>query len=140
MKLSRRAARILAMEALFAWDFTHVPLEQLLEFGWLDSEKGQMLTDTDLVFPRLLVSGTLENLSLIDECISKHLRGWELERIAYIDKAILRFSIYSLLFQKDIPPSVVIDEAVSIANEYGTDDSFKFINGVLDSIKNEITS
>lgn len=137
MKLTRRQGRILTLEALFSWEISKTPLERLLQFDWLEEKTRAKLTDTDLTFPRLLISGTLENIEKIDQKITEYLQGWEFSRIKGVDKAILRFSVYSLFFQKEIPPLVVIDEAVCIAHEYGDDDSFKFVNGVLDSIKNE---
>lgn len=140
MKLKRRDARILAMEALFAWEFSKPPLDELLQFCWLDEKVRVSYSENELAFPRLLISGTLENLAVIDEKICKYLRGWEFSRINKIDKAILRFSVYSLLFQKDVHPSIVIDEAVGIAHDYGDDDSFKFVNAVLDNIKKELES
>ncbi|MEL3909259.1 MAG: transcription antitermination factor NusB [Treponemataceae bacterium] len=138
MKLKRRDARILTMKALFAWEFSEPKLEELLKFCWLDETFHKSYSEKELAFPRLLISGTLENLTAIDEKICKYLRGWEFSRINKVDKAILRFSVYSLLFQKDIHPSIVIDEAVSIAHEYGDDDSFKFVNAVLDNIRKEL--
>ncbi|UZV49575.1 transcription antitermination factor NusB, partial [Treponema pallidum] len=66
--------------------------------------------------------------------VSSRLEHWDFVRLNKVDKAILRLSAYSLLFQKDIPPVVVIHEAVSIARDFGTDDSFRFVNGVLDNI------
>lgn len=138
MNLSRRNARILTMEALFSWEISNVPLDQLLNFSWLEPKKRENLSDDDLTFPRLLIAGTLEHIEEIDAKITSHLRGWEFSRINNVDKAILRFSIYSMLFQKDIPVSVVIDEAVSIANDYGDDNSFKFVNGLLDSVNKEL--
>jgi transcription antitermination factor nusB len=138
MSLSRRKSRILVMEALFSWEISRQPLEELLQFCWLDKEVNATCAETDFAFPRLLLSGVLENIVAIDAKITEYLRGWEFERINGIDKAILRMSVYSLLFQKDIAASIVIDEAVSIAHDYGDDDSYKFVNGILDAIrKNE---
>lgn len=138
MKMSRRQGRILALEALFAWETSRVPLDELLQFRWLEAKQREKFDDAELAFPRLLISGTLENLETIDAKISKYLRGWEFSRINGVDKAILRFSVYSLLFQVSIPATVVIDEAVALAHDYGDDDSFKFVNGVLDNIRKEL--
>jgi N utilization substance protein B len=81
-----------------------------------------------------LIQGTLAQLGEIDRHISDQLENWDFNRLARVDCAILRMSVYCLLFQKDIPVSVTIDEAIHIAKEYGSDDSYKFINGVLDAI------
>ena len=86
----------------------------------------------------MLVAGTIEHIQEIDALISKHLDSWEFQRINKVDLAILRISVYPLLYQKDLHPSIVINEAVDISKEYGSDDSFKFVNAVLDNIKKEL--
>lgn len=134
--LSRRKARILAFQALFQWEFNHVTLEQLNEFQW--SSKAETLEDEDLLFSRLLVAGTLEELEQIDRLIENQSTNWELKRVNKVDLAILRISVYSLLYQKDIPANITIDEAIEIAREYGTDESFRFVNGVLDGIRKQL--
>jgi N utilization substance protein B len=82
-----------------------------------------------------VIAGTIENIRLIDKKIRASLQNWTLSRLKRVDRAILRLSVYSLLFQKDIPASVVIEEAVQLAVEYGGDDSFRFVNAVLDNIR-----
>jgi N utilization substance protein B len=67
--------------------------------------------------------------------IKKHLQTWDFSRLNRVDLAILRMSVYTLMYQNDMAPSIVIDEAIGISKEFGTDDSFRFINGVLDSIR-----
>ena len=79
-----------------------------------------------------------EHIEEIDALIRKHLDSWEFQRINKVDLAILRISVYPLLYQKDLHPSIVINEAVDISKEYGSDDSFKFVNAVLDNIKKEL--
>jgi N utilization substance protein B len=70
--------------------------------------------------------------------IKRHLKNWDFSRLNLVDLALLRMSVYTLMFQ-DTPPLVVIDEAVSISREFGTDDSYRFVNGVLDSVRQTIT-
>lgn len=125
------------MQALFAWDLAQVPLEELLSFCWIEPEKIEKASEDELLFPRLLISGTIENIEEVDKIIIENLHNWDFSRLNLVDKAILRLSVYSLLFQKDIPSTIIIDEAINIAKDYGTDDSFKFVNGILDSIKNK---
>lgn len=85
----------------------------------------------------MMVLGTIENITEIDKAIQANLDNWVIERLNSVDKAILRLSVYSLLYQKDTPPPIVIDEAINLAKGFGTDDSYKFVNAVLDSIKNK---
>ena len=141
---SRRKGRILAFQALYSWDVhngealdTSIP-EGLLDFSWAMKDKpinGEILT-----FSRLLLTGTVENIKVVDQMIQKHLENWEIKRLNRVDLAIIRMSTYSLMFQTDMPPSVVIDEAVDISKEFGTDDSYRFVNGVLDSIRKTISA
>lgn len=132
---SRRKARILAVQALYAWDMTHTPLEELLSFSWLDQEKLSQYETEVLTFSRLLIAGTIERIDEIDSLIMKNLEHWTFDRLRKVDLAILRVGCYSILYQKDIPAGISIDEAIEIAKEYGSDESYRFVNGVLDAIK-----
>ena len=144
---SRRKGRILAFQALYSWDAQYsqtgdstIP-DGLLDFSWIKKDEppeeinGEMIT-----FSGLLVIGTIENLSAIDGMIKKHLVNWELSRLNKVDLAVLRMSVYALMYQTDMPPSIVIDEAIGISKEFGTDDSYRFVNGVLDSIRKSLAS
>ncbi|MDR2589170.1 MAG: transcription antitermination factor NusB [Spirochaetales bacterium] len=158
----RRKGRILAVQALFAWDFSRPPVEALLSFSWEASfppafsgppedeaggeeapfaapgefgGAGAEISGAARDFAAVLTAGTIENIGRIDEEISRLLEHWDFSRLLRIDLAILRVSAYSLLFIKDIPATVVIDEAVDIAKEFGTDDSYRFVNGILDALR-----
>ncbi|MDR1445569.1 MAG: transcription antitermination factor NusB [Treponema sp.] len=151
---SRRKGRILAFQALYAWESRRaiesqgiqmqtqtysqipasVPLEEFLDFSWLEVEKLAAMDEATLGFSRLLITGTIENLKGIDAMIKNHLENWDLSRLNRVDLAILRMSVYALMFQ-DMAPSIIINEAIGISREFGTDESYRFINGVLDSIR-----
>jgi N utilization substance protein B len=134
---SRRKSRILAFQALYAWDASSMGFDELLSFAWL-GEDTTASTDAELkTFARLIISGTIENKSAVDAAITKHLEHWSIERLKKVDLAILRVSVYSLLYQADIPAQITIDEAIEIAKEYGSEDSYRFINGVLDAVWKE---
>jgi N utilization substance protein B len=137
---SRRKGRILAFQALYSWEAHNsmgkpLVLEELLEFSWLESEKKAALDEDISGFSRLLITGAIENINAIDRVISQHLENWDFSRLNRVDLAILRLSTYTLMFQTDVAPSIVINEAIGISKEFGTDESFRFINGVLDSIR-----
>jgi len=136
---SRRKGRIMAFQALYCWESTHPAVDVLLSFPWLDSEKQISLDQNIADFSRLMITGAIENIKDIDDMIKKHLQHWDFSRLNRVDLAILRMSVYSLMYQPDIAPSIVIDEAIGIAREFGTDESFRFINGVLDSIRITVT-
>jgi N utilization substance protein B len=144
---SRRKGRILAFQALYSWEASGlsrgagsaakkkaVP-EELLEFSWIGCEKQARLDQSISDFSRLLILGTIENIKAIDDMIREHLKNWDFSRVNRVDLAVLRMSTYTLMYQSDIPPSIVINEAIGISREFGTDDSYRFVNGVLDSIR-----
>jgi len=131
---SRRKGRILAFQALYCWESNKVASDELTAFSWLEKEKLAELDEGIAAFSRLLIMGTIENVKAIDEMIKSHLQHWDISRLNRVDLAILRMSVYTLMYQGEIAPSIVIDEAIGISKEFGTDDSYRFVNGVLDSI------
>ena len=133
--MARRKGRILAFQALYSWDLGNVDIDNVLDFAWVEKETLERMGDESLSFTRLLVSGTIEHIEEIDSVIKSHLTNWDFDRLNKVDLAILRISVYPLLFQKDIHSSIIIDEAIDISKEFGSDDSFKFINAILDAIK-----
>lgn len=144
---NRRRARIIAFQALYWWDVGNTTPEKLLSLEWLDeellAESSAAAADTrkdsrqGLNFARLLIAGTIENIDQIDRHIQGQLQHWDFRRLGRVDLAILRVSVYALLFQPDIPSSVTIDEAINIAREFGSEESYRFVNGVLDGIRKE---
>jgi N utilization substance protein B len=144
---SRRKGRILAFQALYFWDLSsskeavteRVSVEELVKFAWLEEKKIEDLKDI-LDFSRILVTGTIENIGEVDKIIKDHLENWDISRVNRVDLAVLRISAYTLMFQNEFPPSIVIDEAIGICREFGADESFKFVNGVLDSIRKTLES
>jgi N utilization substance protein B len=128
---SRRKSRILAVQALYSWEMTSCDPGTLYDFSW----RSPSIEEDTLTFARLLVAGTLENIDQVDEQIKAQLEHWDFSRLARVDLAILRVSAYQLLYQPDIPDSVAIDEAIGIAKEFAANESYRFINGVLDGIR-----
>ena len=127
----RRLGRIAAFQALYAWEETGQPVDELLGFEWMDKRPDE----ATVVFAALIVRGTIENLDDVDGHIRNHLKKWSFERLNRVDLAILRTSVYALVHQRDIPANVTIDEAVEIAKQFGSPESYRFINGVLDGIR-----
>ncbi|MFD0130235.1 transcription antitermination factor NusB, partial [Bacillus subtilis] len=85
-----------------------------------------------------LVHGVLEHQDQLDEMISKHLVNWKLDRIANVDRAILRLAAYEMAYAEDIPVNVSMNEAIELAKRFGDDKATKFVNGVLSNIKSDI--
>lgn len=136
--MARRKGRIMAFQALYSWDANRITLEELLDFSWIEEDKREKLGEDGIAFPRLLIAGAIEHIDEIDEKIKENLTNWDFDRLNKVDLAILRMSIYSLLYQHDMHPSIVIDEAIDISKEYGSDDSYRFINAILDSIRKKL--
>jgi len=130
---SRRQGRELALQALYLSDISKIECADALQ-KLLNSEKWDDKTRT---FAKLLASGTQENISNLDKIIMKYTDNWELNRMAALDRNLLRLSSFEILFESDTPISVIINEAVEIAKAYSTPDSGKFVNGILDKVKLE---
>ncbi|MFL3005087.1 MAG: transcription antitermination factor NusB [Candidatus Neomarinimicrobiota bacterium] len=123
----RRAARQCVLEALFAYQFSkNDTVDQLV------SENPQLKSNNDFIHS--LYDGVLEHTKLTEGIIKSHLENWEIERIAQIDKILLKMGICEIYFIDDIPPKVTISEMVEIAKIYSTDESPVFINGILDAV------
>lgn len=134
----RRSARVLAVQSLYRYDLCGETVDDAADLSWMDAMRRDALSDESYAFALLLVAGSIENLQAVDGCIDRQLEHWDLERLSRVDLAILRMSVYCLLHQRDMPASVVINEAVEIAKQYGTDDSYRFVNGVLDGVRKRV--
>jgi N utilization substance protein B len=129
--MNRRQAREYVLQALFERDFTGTLSPAAYSAHSRDREPEE--TD-DTAFAEELIKGTLEHLNEIDTVIQKFAEHWTIERMPVVDRNILRFSIYEILYRKDIPSAVTINEALEIAKKYSSSESVAFINGLLDKI------
>ncbi|MCR4947764.1 MAG: transcription antitermination factor NusB [Treponema sp.] len=133
--MSRRKGRIIAFQALYSWDVSKSSLDDLLTFSWLENKTESENAKEERTFASLIISGTISHIDEIDKRIESHLSAsWSMDRISRVALAILRTSVYEIAFQNGAEPRIVIDEAVNIAKDYDSDDSYKFINAVLDKI------
>lgn len=127
----RRRAREYALQALYMYDIGTATRDDLVALFWIDEKPEDSIRD----FATDLISGTIDRLDEIDAHIEANSRNWTIERIASVDRAILRISIYSLLYRDDVPAAVTIDEAIELGKLYGGDNSGQFINGILDALR-----
>lgn len=134
----RRACRIAAMQFLYAWETSPCQPDKLPE-ALFDFFSQQPEPREYYAFAEELIAGTLQNRARIDDVISDCAKNWTLARIARCDLAILRLAIYELLYRTDIPPIVSINEAIDLAKTFSTEDSHRFVNGVLDRVKAHLT-
>ncbi len=132
--MSRRKAREMAVQALFQLDFNSgVTSEEALTA--VLTERGEEVNENTKLYAKALVDGTYNNLPAIDEYISELSREWKLDRMAGVDRNIARMAIFEMKYsQERLQPGVAINEAVELAKTFGTEDSSRFINGILGSI------
>ncbi|NWF50871.1 MAG: transcription antitermination factor NusB [Ignavibacteriaceae bacterium] len=129
----RRLARERVLQILYACEMEGNSLNDLVQNVLID-----LSNEADKKFSQELIQKVTLNKKIFDEMISKRVANWEMNRIALIDKILLRMAICELLYFEDIPPKVSINEAIEIAKIYSTSASGKFINGILDAILNEL--
>jgi N utilization substance protein B len=132
---SRRKGREVALQFLYQLDLSgdDDPTPHEAEFWARSAVDGDTQT-----FAGALVRGTKKNQAAIDELIAKSAEHWNLERMSVVDRNILRLSIFELLWLPSVPPKVAINEAIEIAKKFSTQESSRFINGVLDRIRKEL--
>jgi len=97
----------------------------------------QALPDKDQQFAAELVDGTLQHMQVIDEKIARYSREWSVDRMSSVDRNIMRVAAYEILFRREVPPVVAIDEAIELAKRYGGEQSGRFVNAILDRIQGE---
>lgn len=130
----RRAARECALQMLYELDVGKHPKDEILETFWEMNEHPKKVQE----FANELFQGTVERLKAIDRIVQKHTRNWRLSRMAAVDRNILRLAVFEFLSNARTPDTVVINEALEIAKKFSTHESAQFVNGILDSIKNDL--
>jgi N utilization substance protein B len=135
---ARTKARKRALDILFAADVRHVPVPDILvdEATRAASEPDRQVS---WLYAREIVDGFIDHQTEIDETIASYARGWSLDRMPAVDRAILRVAIWELQYSTEVPSGVVVSEAVALATELGSDDSARFINGLLGAVVGTIS-
>jgi N utilization substance protein B len=128
--MSRRQARELALQILFQIDLGQAPPETAFQYTIQEKD----LDQESIEFIRRIVFGTLQNLKILDKAIASVSRDWDLGRMAAVDRNIMRMALFEIFYCEDIPGSVSLNEAIELAKIFGTDDSGRFVNGVLGKI------
>jgi N utilization substance protein B len=149
----KRASRCLSLQIYYAWIISETHPREILDYiSNLQSSKEEVFffdinnaNNSKLVLSKdimdytyRLIESTIKKSDEVDDCITSKLKNWDLKRIALIDKLILRLSITEMFFFDEVPPKVSIVEGVEIGKIFGNSDSSAFINGVLDSIYNDL--
>jgi N utilization substance protein B len=119
---------------LYQYDVGKQPVEEILEYFWEMNEHPRRVRE----FADELFEGSIQRIKEIDRTIQQHTKNWRLSRMAAVDRNILRVAVYEFLGDTGTPVTVVINEALEIAKKFSTHESAQFVNGVLDSIKNDL--
>ncbi len=130
----RRIGRECALQMMYELDVGKHPKDEILRTYWLMNEHSPKVRD----FAELLFEGTIQKLKEIDKIIQQHTKNWRLGRMAAVDRNVLRLAVFELLWGDKTPGTVVINEALEIAKKFSTHESAQFVNGILDSIKNDL--
>jgi N utilization substance protein B len=129
--MKRRKAREFALQILFQLDIRkEKPTLTLFKRFWTEFEPD----DEVRVFTEEIVKGTFKHMKVINTKILASAKNWSLDRMATVDRNVLRMAAYEILYRMDIPPSVTINEAIELAKKFGTDESGAFVNGILDNV------
>jgi N utilization substance protein B len=137
---ARHRSRRRALQVLFEWDMRKDPIDRAIShyYETLYSEDSEDPLEPD-EFMEELVRGTVQKSPEIDKVIESRAENWRLERMAVVDRNILRLAIYELKHQPT-PAPIVIDEAIELARQFSSDESLSFINGILDAVRREAAS
>ena len=132
---ARRKARECALQMLFQNDVAHQTLEELLRTYW--GEMSEAKEDVREFADRLVI-GTIAHMAEVDGLVGSRAEHWRIERMAIVDRNLLRLAVFEFLYEPQTPKTVVINEALEIARRFSTFEATQFINGVLDSIKRDL--
>jgi len=134
----RRDGRVAALQYIYAWSLN--PPRNLAEDlrVFFESLETTEKPREHYAFGEELINGAIQNMAEIDARIRQLAHNWEFDRIARIDLAILRVAIFEMLFRKDIPPVVTINEAIDLSKQFSSADARRFVNGILDRLKDQL--
>jgi N utilization substance protein B len=135
--MKRRVAREIVVQSLYQMEMNLVESEEavstLLEEASEENETDRVIKDEIKLkeYVLELVNGTWSNKVAIDDLLGHYLVGWQISRLSRVDRQVLRLATYEMVYQEDVPAKVVVNEAIDLAKHFGTEDSGKFVNGVL---------
>lgn len=135
--MRRRLARELAVQSLYQLRMNEVDVDHAIRMvieEALQENEAELRQKNEDIVPgdvKELVAGTEEHLAAIDNLLTDYLKGWSMDRLSKVDREILRMAVYEMVFREDVPPKVVVNEAIEMSKNFGTEESGKFVNGVL---------
>jgi N utilization substance protein B len=134
----RHRARETALQILYAWDIGHTDIDQAAHTFFTHQWVGEGPSDDVKQFATELARETVNRLDVIDPLIAETTERWRPERMAVLDRLILRMAVCELLRKGGTPPAVIINEALELARTFSTEDAVKFINGMLDGVRKKL--
>jgi transcription antitermination protein NusB len=145
---SRRRARTAALQMLYQWEVGRVSAHESTRSYWpgrdappspddehADAAPEAVVDENSRLWANALVAGTIDRVKEADELIAAHTRNWRLERMAIIDRLVMRMAIYELMTETDTPARVIINEALELARTFSGEEPVPLINGVLDAVR-----
>jgi N utilization substance protein B len=134
----RRRGREAALQMLYQWEVGRASAHDSIAIYWPAHDPEHEIDEPLRRFANTLVTGTIARVTEVDGILAAHAQNWRIERMAVIDRLVLRLAIYELLAEPDTPARVVINEAIELARAYTGDEAVGFVNGVLDSVRKEL--
>jgi transcription antitermination protein NusB len=134
----RRRAREAALQMLYQWEVGRTSADEAIATYWPSRDPDDPLPEDAREFAGSLVRGTVTRVEEIDKLLAANTQNWRVERMAVLDRLVLRMATYELLSDPDTPAKVVINEAIELARVYSGDESVAFVNGVLDAVRKEV--
>ncbi len=131
---SRRKAREETLRILYRLEFENEPLEETIDQYW-ENKRAHRATRE---YSTWLVSGIISHQKTIDTIIQQASEHWRISRMALVDRNILRIAVYELLYEENIAPAIIINEAIEIAKMYSGDEASTFVNGILDAVRKNL--
>ena len=130
----RHQARETALQILYEWEVGKLPPEEAAAHRWQIEDEAEPLPEQARRFAESLAIGTAAHVAELDALIEQHAQHWRLERMAVVDRLILRLAVFEFLHRRETPRAVVIDEAIELARTFSEQDAVRFVNGVLDGV------
>ena len=135
---TRHRARHAALQMLYQWEVGRAGVHEAIATYWPARDPDERLDEPNEEFANRLVRGTVSRVEAIDGMLAERARNWRVERMAVLDRLVLRLAVYELLDEPDTPGRVIINEAIELARAYSGEEAVPFVNGVLDAIRKDL--
>ena len=135
---ARHRARHAALQMLYQWEVGRAGVHEAIATYWPAREAEERLEEPHEEFANRLVRGTISRVEEIDRMLVERARNWRVERMAVLDRLVLRLAVYELLAEPDTPARVIINEAIELARAYSGEEAVGFVNGILDAVRKDL--